>query len=150
VPQPICTPPRNDLNKGDGKHSVQHVGGDAGDDRGEPSVENLDAAGVTTAKAELTPLQGVIAPARGPQHLAGNRFELGPLLLDSFRQPFLFVHRSHSLVMLRQGSDGCKWADLARRGKIEIRTLETVDHKALEGEQPCRQYVFSNGWPTRR
>ena len=60
-------------------------------------------------------LHGVVCLAQGVEHPVGHRPQVGPLGLKLLRQPFVFVHRSHSLVAFRHCSDEPNRADVTRR-----------------------------------
>jgi hypothetical protein len=84
------------------------------DDGCQPSPKVLDAARVRAAEPEPGFPDGVVRLAQRAEHPVGDRPQVGPVGLESLRQPFVFVHRPHSLVAFRHGSDERNPADVTR------------------------------------
>src|SRR2546427_482911 len=81
---------------------AQHVEAQPRDDRRQPSPEVLDSARVRAAEPYPGLLNGVVRLALRAEHAVGDRPEVTPVLLESLRQPGVFVHRSHSLDRSRR------------------------------------------------
>ena len=73
----------------------------AGDDRRQPAAEVVDGARVGAAEPQPRLLDGVVGLARRAEHPVGHRAQVGPVLLESLRQPVVRVHGSHHLVARR-------------------------------------------------
>jgi len=73
---------------------LQHVQAHRRDDRGQPPAQVLDLARVGAAQPERGFLDGVVGLAQGAEHPVRNRAQVSLVLLEAFRQPGTFVHRS--------------------------------------------------------
>jgi hypothetical protein len=73
--------------------------------RRQPSGEILNPVGIGTAQAQPSFLNGVIHLAQGAKHPVGHRAQVTSVFFESPRQPFAFVHRSHSIVALHRVND---------------------------------------------
>src|SRR5918999_5980254 len=71
---------------------AQHVETQACDDCRQPSRKVLDAAGVGAAEPEPGFLDGVLRLTQRAQHPVGHRLQMGPVLLETFRQPAAVIH----------------------------------------------------------
>lgn len=61
---------------------AQHVQADACDDRGEPSAEVFDAAGVGATQLEPGFLNGVVCFADGAEHSVGDGAQMASIFLE--------------------------------------------------------------------
>jgi hypothetical protein len=84
---------------------AQHVEAHSRDNRRQPSSQVLDAVRAGAAEVEPGLLHGVVRLAQGAEHPVGHHLQVGTLGLEALRQPFVFVHRSHSFVVFRYSSD---------------------------------------------
>ena len=76
---------------------AQHVEAQPRDDGRQPPPEVLDSTRVRAADPDPGFLNGVVGLAPRAEHPVGDRPQVTPVLFESLRQPFVFVHRSHSL-----------------------------------------------------
>ncbi|MEH2505961.1 hypothetical protein V1290_004772 [Bradyrhizobium sp. AZCC 1578] len=100
---------------------AQHVEADAGDDRGQPTPEVFDRAGIGTAQPQPGFLHGIIDLAGRTQHAVGHRPQMGPVGLESLSQKLFLVHRSHSHVAFRHGDDERKRADVTANRRCRVK-----------------------------
>jgi hypothetical protein len=70
----------------------ERVQRDAGDDRGQPSLEVLDLARVGAADPQPGVLDGVVGLAERAEHPVGDRAEMRPVLLELLGEPLLLIH----------------------------------------------------------
>lgn len=84
---------------------TQHVEAHPRDDRCKPSTQVLDAADVGAAEPEPGFLGGIVRLAERAEHPVGHCPQAGAVGFESLRQPFVVVHRSHSLFAFRHSSD---------------------------------------------
>ena len=84
-------------------------------------------------------LHGVVCLAQGVEHPVGHRPQVGPLGLKLLRQPFVFVHRSHSLVSVRRRNDEQNPPDVTGRPTLveapggRQRLDQNLDVQLVEG-----------------
>src|SRR5215831_8768695 len=64
------------------------------DSRGQPATEVADVSRTCSAEPEPGVLHGVISVCERTQHSVRHGPEMGPMLLESFRQPLVVVHLS--------------------------------------------------------
>jgi hypothetical protein len=72
---------------------AQHVEAHPPDDGGQPAAEVLDPAGVGTRESHPGLLDGIVRLAQRAQHPVGHGPQVGPVLLESLRQPDVLVLR---------------------------------------------------------
>jgi len=67
-------------------------------------------------------------PVKGTEHPVGHRPQVGTLGLKLLRQPFVFVHRSHSLVSFRHSNDERNLTGVtdSSSGHISVRWLVRI------------------------
>ena len=71
---------------------AQQVKAHPRDDRRQPSAQVLDAARIGAAEAQPGFLNGVVGLDPRAEHPVGHRPQMGPVLLEPFRQPIALVH----------------------------------------------------------
>jgi len=95
----------------------QHVEAHPRDDRRHPPTQVFDSGRSRPAQAQPRFLHGVFGFADRTEHPVGHRPQVGTLGLEPLRQPVMFFHRSHSLVVVRHSSDVGNPADVTRRSR---------------------------------
>ena len=105
---------------------AQRVEADAGDHRGQPAAEIVDAGGIGAAQPQPGFLHGIIRLARRAQHAVGDPLQMAAVGLELLGQPFFFFHRSHSPIALRHSPDGRDPADVTKEMIMQARMTNPV------------------------
>jgi hypothetical protein len=77
---------------------LEGVQAHAGDDRGQPPAQVLDAPTVRPADSQPGLLNRVLRVGQRAEHPIGDRSQMGTVLLEALGQELVLVHQSHSLV----------------------------------------------------
>jgi len=91
----------------------------AADDRRHPSAQVLYSAVIGPAHAQPGLLDGILRLAQRAQHPVRDRLKMPPLLLESLRQPVVFVRRSHSSIAFRHRIDEPNTLNVTRRTRCK-------------------------------
>ena len=105
---------------------AQGVEADAGDHRGQPAAEIVDAGGIGAAQPQPGFLHGIVGLARRAQHAVGDPLQMAAVGLELLGQPFFFFHRSHSPIALRHSPDGRNPADVTKEMIMQARMTNPV------------------------
>ena len=86
-----------------GRAGSQHVEGDPGDDRGEPSAQVVDPVNPRSAEPDPGVLHRIVGLGQRAQHPVRDRPKVRPVLLEAFGQPLLLVpvvaHVAHPVAV---------------------------------------------------